>query len=109
MTSPAIRFAPCLVLGLFTLSLAATPPAKAPRKESWSRSARTRWVKGIFLGPGVVVPLGTDFRTEDLRNLDLTQATLDGVDLRGARLQGTDLSAARGFGGAGGWPGGVPG
>jgi hypothetical protein len=88
-----MRFAPCLLLGLFTLSLAATPP-KAPRKESWSRSARTRWVKGIFLGPGAVVPPGTDFRTEDLRNLDLTGATLDGVDLRGARLQGTDLSGA---------------
>lgn len=85
------RFAVCLLLGM--LHLAATPPVRGPRKESWSRSGRT--VRGIRLGPGVVVPPGTDLRNADLRNLDLSDALLDGVDLRGAQLQGSDLTAAR--------------
>jgi len=88
----SVRFAACAFLGL--LHLSATPPVvEAPRKESWSRSGRT--VRGIRLGPGVVVPPGTDLRNADLRNLDLTEAVLDGVDLRGAQLQGSDLTGAQ--------------
>ena len=65
-----------------------------PMKEPRSVHLRTRVVKGILLGPGVVVPPGTDFAGQDLSDLNLQRAVLDGVDLRGANLGGSDLTGA---------------